>query len=229
MGISEQLAIVRRRIAAAAERAGRKADDITLVAVTKTRPAAMIREALDAGVTDVGENRVQEALAKKAELDSAGLKPRWHLIGHLQGNKAKQAVQHFELIHSVDSFGLAREIDKHALKAGKVQRILLQFNISGEQSKFGGAPEEARELVRQVAGSCPNVRVEGLMTMAPFSDNAEDARPWFRGLRKLTEHLRSEFSIGRELSMGMTGDFEVAIEEGATLLRIGSAVFGTTE
>jgi pyridoxal phosphate enzyme (YggS family) len=200
---------------------------VTLVVVTKTHPVAAIEAAIAAGATELGENRVQEALEKKAELDARGTPVHWHLIGHLQSNKAKLAVQNFDLIHSVDSVGLAQELDRHASKAGKQQRVLLQLNVSGDETKFGTGPAAARELVSGVLDSCPNLQVDGLMTMAPFSENPEDARPHFRALRELSAALRAEFGgLGAHLSIGMTGDFEVAIEEGATLVRVGSAIFG---
>ena len=227
--IAGNLANVHDRIAAAAKRAGRNAEDVTLVTVTKTHPTASIRIAAKAGVTNVGENRVQEALEKKTELEALGIKLRWHLIGHLQSNKAKLAIQHFDLIHSVDSIELARDLNRHATTAGKHQPILLQLNVSHEETKFGADPQAARELVSQVLELCPSLQINGLMTMAPFSDNPEDARPHFRALHELSQSLREQFEIGSELSMGMTGDYEVAIEEGATLVRIGSAIFGHRE
>jgi pyridoxal phosphate enzyme (YggS family) len=232
--IQANLAAVRERIARAAQRVGRHPGDITLVAVTKTHGVPMIREALAAGITQVGENRVQEALEKKRELDESHPRLEWHLIGHLQSNKAKQAVQNFALIHSVDSLNLARELDAQAAKLGKQQRILLQLNVSGEESKFGASADEARELTRGVLEQCGNLVLEGFMTMAPFSDDPETARPHFRELRLLSEALRRELGgagnyAGDHMSMGMTGDFEVAIEEGATLVRIGSAIFGHRE
>jgi pyridoxal phosphate enzyme (YggS family) len=227
--IALNLKLVRERMAAAAHRAGRNAQHVKLVAVTKTHSVGMIEAAIAAGVTDIGENKVQEALEKKAELDAKGTSVTWHLIGHLQSNKAKLAVQHFELIHSVDSLALAQEIDRQATKLGKQQRILLQLNVSGEESKFGIDPTAAGEFADGVLQSCANLRVEGLMTMAPFSDNPEDARPHFRALKQLSYELRAKHCLGAELSMGMTGDFEVALQEGATLVRIGSAIFGHRE
>ncbi|MGI8905521.1 MAG: YggS family pyridoxal phosphate-dependent enzyme [Candidatus Sumerlaeaceae bacterium] len=229
--IAESLHAVRHRIAAAADRAARHPNEITLVAVTKTHPVDVMLQAVVAGVTDVGENRVQEALDKKRGMEAAGAGLRWHLIGHLQTNKAKSAIEHFDLIHSVDSLALAQALNKHASVADKVQSILLQFNVSGEDTKFGANPRNAHELTTQVLQTCPSLRIDGFMTMAPFSDNPEDARPHFRALREVAQTLRTEFQNApnfpaTHLSMGMTGDFEVAIEEGATIVRIGSAIFG---
>ncbi len=226
MAIRENLERVQERIANAAHRAARDASEITLVAVSKTKPAALIREAVSAGVKVLGENRIQEVDKKIPELED--LQAEWHMVGHLQTNKAKKAVQLFDLIHSVDSPRLVEALDKAADKEEKRLPILLQVNIAGEEQKYGTSTEEFDSLVNAaLAASFLDVR--GLMVMPPFSDDPEDSRPYFRALRALAESHRERLSPdGRriELSMGMTGDFEVAIEEGATMVRIGTAIFG---
>ena len=232
--IVERLARVREQMARAAARAGREAAAVRLVAVTKTQPAALVAAAVSAGVTEVGENRVQEAVAKFTELGWAGPGPapvRRHVIGHLQTNKAKQAVQHFDMIQSVDSVRLALELNRHAAHAGTSLEILIEVNVSGEQTKFGLKPDAVPDLLEQIASSCPALRVQGFMTMAPFETDPEATRPVFARLRGLASRWRLDAAargqqIGGELSMGMTNDFEVAIEEGATLVRIGTAIFG---
>lgn len=207
---------------AAALRAGREPSSVTLVAVSKTVPAEVIRQALDAGVRILGENRVQEAKEKIGALPGA---PTWHLVGHLQTNKAKLAVQLFEMIHSVDSFKLAQALDRHGSEAGKRVRCLVEVNLGGEASKSGAMEGEARDLVR-AARDLAHVQLEGLMTIPPFLPHPEEVRPYFRRLRALRDALQGEGCSLPELSMGMTHDFEVAIEEGATLVRIGTAIFG---
>jgi hypothetical protein len=226
MTIADNIAVIRDRMARAAQRCGRNAAEVALVAVTKTHPAEMVRQAWQAGVTTVGENYIQEACDKIAALADCPLS--WHFIGHLQTNKAKIAVALFDLIHGVDSLKLAREVDKQAAKIGKIQSILIQVNVSGEATKSGTTEEAALELIRD-AGRLEHLRVRGLMTMPPFFDQPERARPYFAALRRLRDRIRAEAVAGVdmvELSMGMTGDFEVAIEEGATLVRIGTAIFG---
>lgn len=216
---------VEERIREAAMRAGREREDIKLVAVTKTVPVEVMLEAIEAGVTAIGENRVQEAYQKYQLI---GKRVEWHLIGHLQSNKAKRAVEIFDLIHSVDSLHIAQEIHRHAIKMGKVQDILIEVNVAGEESKFGVSPSELPQLLREVA-SLDGIKVRGLMTVAPIADDPADVRPYFAQLRRLAEELREE-GIERTkmdyLSMGMSGDFEVAVEEGANIVRIGSAIFG---
>ncbi|ACL02103.1 alanine racemase domain protein [Desulfatibacillum aliphaticivorans] len=224
--ISKNLQEIQERIQKAAEECGRDPQSIRLVAVSKTKPAEMLRQAAAAGATIFGENYIQEAREKIAELES--LDVEWHFIGHLQSNKAKYAVPLFSLIHSVDSFKLAGEIDKQAAKAGKIQDILVQVNISGEETKSGTADEEAATLVKEIS-ALENVRVKGLMTMPPFFDDPDRARPFFRRLRELAQAIQNKGFKNvsmEELSMGMTGDFEAAIEEGATLVRVGTAIFG---
>ncbi|MBI5579394.1 MAG: YggS family pyridoxal phosphate-dependent enzyme [Deltaproteobacteria bacterium] len=224
--IASRLEDVRRRIQRVAEACGRRPSDIRLVAVSKTCPADSIRAAAAAGVTDIGENYIQEAREKYGALTDVPVK--WHFIGHLQTNKAKYAVRMFDLIHTVDSIHLAAELDRCARRLDKVQAVLIQVNIAGEKTKSGIAPEEALALVREVA-SLESVRVQGLMTMPPYFNEPETVRPFFAALRRLRDEIRAEGppNIGMEhLSMGMTGDFEAAIAEGATLVRIGTAIFG---
>jgi len=216
---------VRRRMVEAAARSGRPAGAVTLVAVTKTVDAGLARMLYELGVADLGENRLQEAQTKAAQL--AGSPIRWHMIGHLQSNKARAAARLFSLIHSVDSARLAEALQKRAALDGLTAAVLIEVNTSGEASKFGVPTEGAAELA-QTVDSCPNLVLRGLMTMAPIVERAEEARPCFRRLRELRDRLNDSGRRGRplsELSMGMTQDFEVAIEEGATLVRIGSALF----
>ena len=222
--ISERLSVVRARVDAAAARSPFH-QSVILVAVTKFHPLVDMREAIAAGVTDVGENRVQELEEKRRE--SAGAFPaRWHLLGHLQKNKVKKAVALADLIQSADSLDILRDIEKRAAEIGKVQEVLLEFNISGEETKSGLSPEDFEEAVALVK-SLSHVRVRGLMCMAPLTD-PERVRPVFREGRRLWERLADLFPAGEitTLSMGMTNDFEVAIEEGATMVRVGTAIFG---
>jgi PLP dependent protein len=218
------ISTVMQRITDRAQACGRDPDSVHLVTAAKSQPVGLVRKAIEAGVDIVGENYIQEAQEKYAILSDALI--HWHFIGHLQSNKAKYAVRMFELIHSVDSMKLAAEIDKQARKAGKIQNILVQVNISKETSKSGIMQEQTLELIRSIS-SYSNVRVKGLMTMPPYFDAPERARPYFAALRRLRDQMEQDLGVPLEdLSMGMTGDFEVAIEEGATLVRIGTAVFG---
>ena len=217
---------IRERIRIAAESCGRRQDDIHLVAVSKTVPAERVRDAAAAGVRILGENYIQEARDKIEALSDLELS--WHFIGHLQRNKAKYAVRLFDLIHSVDSIRLAREIDKQAAKAGKRQAILIQVNTGKEATKSGVYEEDALALAREAA-QMEHIAVRGLMTLPPYFYAPEKVRPYFRALRELSDRIRSAGLPGiemTELSMGMTGDFETAIEEGATMVRIGTALFG---
>ncbi len=226
MAIRDNLKQVNERIIAAASRAGREPSEITLVAISKTKPAELIRDAASAGATVFGENRVQEADKKIPELSD--LTAEWHLVGHLQTNKAKKAVQLFDMIHSVDSPRLVEALDKEAGKQQKHVPILLQVNIAEEEQKYGTSREEFDRLLESAAAAS-FLRVRGLMVMPPFSDNPEDSRPYFRALRRMSEEYIENLSGEGdrvELSMGMTADFEVAIEEGATLVRVGTAIFG---
>jgi PLP dependent protein len=225
MSISDNLRTVQKRIVAAAERAHRDPSSIKLIVVTKTVDISRLREAVKAGAAILGENRVQEAREK---IEVLGPVADWHLIGRLQTNKAKYAVRLFSLIHSVDSLELARELDKQAAKAGKVQDVLIEVNTSLEASKAGIGAEGALALVQEAA-KLGNIAVKGFMTIPPFFDEPEKARPYFAGLRELSKNITRE-NIPRvsmqELSMGMSGDFETAIEEGATMVRVGTAIFG---
>lgn len=216
MSVRENVAEVRARIAAACGRAGRKVDEVTLVAVSKTFPAAAVDEAFAEGIADVGENRVQEARDKKPDVKAAG---RWHLIGHLQSNKAKDAVRLFDVIQSVDSAALAEKIAKAAEGEGKRQAILLQVNIGRESQKTGIDPDDVEQLAETIRNNAA-LDLRGLMAIPPVGE-AEETRRWFRELRQLRDRIGVE-----HLSMGMSEDFEVAIEEGSTMVRVGRAIFG---
>jgi len=222
----QRLEKIKSRIRQAAERCNRDPQSVRLVAVSKTVPSERVLEAIDAGVTILGENYIQEARKK---FDALSVHPvSWHFIGHLQTNKAKYAVRLFDLIHSVDSIKLARELDKRAARINKVQKILIQVNISQEASKSGAYVGNIKQLIKETGGMS-NLQVQGLMTMPPFFNEPEKARPYFSALRDLRDELNREGVADaglHELSMGMTGDFEVAIQEGATLVRIGTAIFG---
>jgi PLP dependent protein len=222
----ERLDSVRERIKKAADACNRPAASIRLVAVSKTVPAEIIRKAIAAGVTDLGENYIQEARQKFSVLGA--LPVNWHFIGHLQSNKAKYAVRMFDLIHSVDSLKLAQELDQCAKKNAKVQQILIQVNVAREDSKSGVYTEDTLPLVKEIA-RLENISLRGLMTMPPFFNAPEKVRPFFKALRELRDQLREQNLPNihmDELSMGMTGDFEAAIQEGATIVRIGTAIFG---
>jgi PLP dependent protein len=227
--VKERLQRVKDRMAAAAQSCGRDPDSVRLVAVSKTVDADRVAMAIEAGADILGENYIQEARDKFNALYDQPV--AWHFIGHLQSNKAKYAVRMFDLIHSVDSHKLAKALDKEARKNEKVQDILIQVNISQEETKSGIDAAEAVELITEI-GALENVRVKGLMTMPPFFDQPEKARPYFRQLARLRDQI-AEAGIPdvdmKELSMGMTGDFEVAIAEGATLVRIGTAIFGARQ
>ncbi|GAC1565762.1 MAG: YggS family pyridoxal phosphate-dependent enzyme [Ktedonobacteraceae bacterium] len=223
--LAGNLAYVRAAIERAADRAGRSAQDITLVAVSKTVPLELVRMAYNLGVTNFGENRVQDALPKIAAFHPPEV--RWHMIGHLQSNKAGKVTGAFAIVHSVDSPHLAQALDRRAGEKGVQLPVLLQVNVSGEASKDGVPPSAVLELARLIA-ALPHLRVEGLMTIAPLVQNPEEARPVFRQLRLLRDHLRDEIQQcgWQHLSMGMTDEYRVAIEEGATIVRIGRAIFG---
>ena len=223
--LAANIAHVRSAIAETAQRAGRSADEITLVAVSKTMPVELVQMAYNLGVTDFGENRVQEALPKIETFHPQGV--RWHMIGHLQSNKAAKVVGQFSYVQSVDSLHLAQVLNQHAGAHGIRLPVLLEVNVSGEASKEGMPPAQTLELARQVV-ELPAIQVEGLMTIAPLVEDPETVRPIFRELRLLRDRLRTTLpaSSWRHLSMGMTDDYPVAIEEGATIVRIGRAIFG---
>ena len=218
--IEQNVHEVQRRVAKAVEKAGRSPADLTVIGVTKTADPLLIQQAFQAGIRHFGESRIQEAKDKIAQLSMLQPRPTWHMVGHLQTNKAKTAVGLFDIIHSVDSVRLAEAISEHAQQAIP---ILIQVNVSCEASKYGFAPNEVRSTIEQ-ASHLPHLEIMGLMTIAPYTDNPEDIRPIFRQLRVLRDSLGLE-----HLSMGMTDDFEVAIEEGATMVRIGRAIFGERE
>lgn len=224
MSIKENLAEVERRITAAAERSGRKREDITFIAVTKTHPAEMMNEAIELGVTDIGENKPQEVRDKYGDV----LPAKWHLIGHLQTNKVKYIIDKVCLIHSVDSIKLMDEIERQAAKHDLTMDILIQVNISGEETKSGVRPDEVYALLKH-AGELSHVKVKGLMTIAPKSDNPAENSLHFDNMRKLFVDISRNMCDNvnmQYLSMGMSGDYETAIECGANMVRIGSAVFG---
>jgi pyridoxal phosphate enzyme (YggS family) len=224
--LKERLQRLRERIAQAAEACKRPVSDIRLVAVSKTMPVEIVKQAIDIGLTDFGENYIQEARDKIAALRAHPV--TWHYIGHLQSNKAKYAVRMFDLIHSVDSLKLAKELDKYAKKIDKVQEILIQVNVAKEESKSGVYGEDTLQLVKDIA-RLENVAVKGLMTMPPYFNAPDKVRPFFKALRQLRDQIRRADipTVEMEaLSMGMTGDFEAAIAEGATMVRVGTAIFG---
>ncbi|MDR1028584.1 MAG: YggS family pyridoxal phosphate-dependent enzyme [Clostridiales Family XIII bacterium] len=237
--IKNNLSMIRERADAAAKRAGRSGSDILLVAVTKTRSCEEIARAIRAGVTDVGENKVQEItekfdkVGKFAELDGKGAHVRWHMIGHLQRNKVKYIVDKTDIIHSVDSVGLAEEIDKRAAARGRTMDVLVQVNAAGEESKFGVSTEGAKPLIDAIVERCPAVRVKGLMSIAPAAEDPEDVRRYFREVKELYDLIARDADGERlsaeYLSMGMTHDFEVAIEEGSNLIRVGTGIFGARD
>jgi len=227
MSVSDRLIQVRARIDAAARSAGRDPASVRLVAVSKTFPIEAVRAAYEAGQRDFGENRVQEALQKIDR--STDLTIRWHLLGHLQTNKARKAAPAFATIQSVDSVELLEKLDRAADESGSSPELLIQVDLAGEATKFGVSPPEMPRLL-DAAAACRAARVAGLMTLPPVPETPEDARPWFRRLRDLRDGWLASgvpADMLRELSMGMSGDFEVAVQEGATLVRVGTAIFGS--
>jgi pyridoxal phosphate enzyme (YggS family) len=225
--IADRVAAVRERIARAAERAARPPGDVRLVAISKTHPPAAVREAFAAGVRDFGENRVQEAepkIAATADLRDSGL--RWHLVGHLQSNKARRAAALFGVVQSVDSLELAERLARCGAEAGRPVRGLVQVDLAGEETKFGLPEAELLPVLEALRGR-EGLRVEGLMVLPPYFEDPERARPYFRRLRSLHDRAQAAGLLeGRELSMGMSHDFEAAVEEGATIVRVGTAIFG---
>src|SRR5947209_9289629 len=223
MDIAENVACVREQIAGAAAKVGRAADEIELVAIAKTHPAEKVREAIDAGQTLFGESRVQEARAKIRELPS---NLHWHFVGHLQKNKIRHALPLFEMIHSVDSLGLAQEMNRIAEEDGMHPRVLLEVNVAGEGSKFGFSPDKLSDQMEELL-ALPRLSILGLMTIPPLAEEAEASRKYFVQLREMRDRLQTEFRVDlAQLSMGMTQDFPIAVEEGATLVRVGTAIFG---
>ena len=227
VALAERLMRVRTRISAAAERSGRRSEDVSLIAISKTHPATVVSKLIELGATDIGENRVQEAEEKIAEVGRD--KARWHLVGHLQANKARRAVNLFDVIHSLDSIDLARRLDRLCVEEGKEKlAVLIQVDLGHEETKSGVEETELEGLVEEL-GQLNRLQLIGLMTLPPFFENPEDNRPFFRRLRDLRDQLAARGAFGSEkgeLSMGMTHDFAVAIEEGATMVRIGTAIFG---
>ena len=227
MEVSERYAQVRKRVDEAAARCGRDPSEVTLLAVTKTHPVSEINEAIDAGATDIGENRVQELLAKYDDVKPV----RWHLIGHLQTNKVRQVIDKVVMIHSVDSLKLAEEIDKRASAHGIVMDVLIEINSAMEETKSGIAAGELRKLAEDITAGCASVRIRGIMCIPPIAEDPEDSRPYFKEAAELFREMKTwdlpadRFSPD-VLSMGMSGDFEAAVEEGATIVRVGSSIFG---
>jgi pyridoxal phosphate enzyme (YggS family) len=225
-GFRDRLALVRQRIAAAAVRAGRNAEDVTLIGVSKTIDARLVQQAIDAGLQTLGENKVQEAAEKVPQIRGEGL--RWHLIGHLQSNKAKTAVLVFDTIHTVDSVDLVKRLDRVATEVGRRPDLLIQLNIGGETTKSGAAESEVGPIV-EALDAAHSVRLVGLMAIPPLSELPEESRPYFQRLRAVLDGVNRDRPDERRLthlSMGMSNDFEVAIEEGATMVRVGTAIFG---
>ena len=221
--LAENIQLVQTTIATAAARCGRDAADVELVAVSKTHPPAAVQEALATGQMLFGESRVQEARAKIPLLPG---RARWHFIGHLQKNKVRHALPLFELFHGIDSLELAGDVNRIAEEAGAFPRVLLEANVAGESTKFGFTPARLREQMESLL-ALGRLQIEGLMTIAPFAPEAEPSRRYFAALRELRDRLQAEFRVPLpRLSMGMSGDYEVAIEEGATLVRVGTAIFG---
>ena len=223
--IKENLATVEHNIAEACKRAGRAREEVTLIAVSKTKPVSMLQEVYDTGIHDFGENKVQELCEKIDEMPSD---IRWHMIGHLQRNKVKYIVDRVALIHSVDTYRLAEEINIQAKKKNIIVPILVEVNIAGEESKFGTSAEDALLLVEEIA-QLENIRIKGLMTIAPYVVDSEENRLYFRKIKQLSVDITNKniHNVSMEiLSMGMTGDYAVAIEEGATMVRVGTSIFG---
>jgi len=225
--LAVRLADVRARLAAATQRSGRQPDQVSLIAISKTHPASVVQQAIELGATDLGENRVQEAEGKIAEIGRE--KVRWHLVGHLQANKSRRAVSLFDVIHSLDTVELARRLDRLCVEEGRDSLpVLIQVDLGHEETKSGIDESEITHLVESL-GPLTRVKLIGLMTLPPFFDDPEQSRPFFRRLRELRDELNRRGAFGDrtgELSMGMTHDFEVAIEEGATMVRVGTAIFG---
>lgn len=227
-GIADRVKEVEERIAEAARRSKREPQEITLIAASKAAPLNAVLEAINVGIRHIGENRVQEALQKYASIRGQLVKSHgihWHFIGHLQSNKAKKVISFFDLVQSVDSLELATALSRHAEAEGKIQRCLIQVNFAGEATKFGCAPEQAEQFLNQ-ASQWPSLRWQGLMGIAPWAEDPESLRPFFRGFRAFFEKWRPRFLEPPILSLGMSHDYQVAIEEGSTMVRMGTALFG---
>ena len=233
MSIKENFEYIKEEIAKAAGRSGRNADEVMLLAVTKLHSPEEMNEVIDAGADDIGENKVQEVLSKYDKVKPV----RWHLIGHLQTNKVRQIIDKVVMIQSVDSLHLAKEIEKRASQAGITMDVLIQVDPAEQETKFGMDPSDLDEMIRMIASECPHVNVKGLMAIAPFVDDPEDARPFFRDVKRVFDDCRDRKEKGEQgfdgenidfqtLSMGMTNDFRVAVEEGSTMVRVGTAIFG---
>ena len=225
MSIQSNIEYIQELKGKAAVKSGRKPEDVLLVAVTKLHSPEEMNEAIDAGITDIGENKVQEILDKYDRVKPV----RWHLIGHLQTNKVKYIIDKVSMIHSVDSMKLAKEIDKRAAQHGLIMDILVQVNSAEEESKFGITTAETDQLIADIAQQCPNIRIKGLMCIAPFEDDPEDVREYFAEVKQIYDkyvNAKNERVDFEYLSMGMTHDFAVAIEEGSNLIRVGTAIFG---
>lgn len=221
MSIKDNISYISELKNAAAKRSGRMGEEVLLIAVTKLHSAEEINQAIDAGITDIGENKVQEILDKYESVKPV----RWHLIGHLQTNKVKYIIDKVDLIHSVDSIRLAQEIEKRAGNADRIMDILVQVNSAEEKSKFGVGVDDVEALIEEIKTSCPHIRVKGLMCIAPLEEDPEDARPFFRAVKEIFDR-HEDFTM---LSMGMSNDFQVAIEEGSTAIRVGTAIFGNRD
>jgi pyridoxal phosphate enzyme (YggS family) len=225
--LSERIKNVHRKIVTAAQRSGRRAEEITLIAISKTHPTETLRAALEIGITHLGENRIQEAEEKIVTLGRKAA--RWHLVGHLQSNKVRRAVTLFDYLHSLDSVELARRLERLCVEEGREEfSVLVQIKLGGEESKTGIDPRELPDLLEEIK-SCKRLRLIGLMTLPPYFENPDCARPFFQTLRELRDELKLKGHFGElagELSMGMSHDFEIAIEEGATMVRVGTAIFG---
>mgnify|MGYP000100227908 CR=1 FL=1 len=225
--IEYNLREIRNKIEMAARKSNRSSRDITLVVVTKTVKVEEIKKALDMGVTNIGENRIQEALEKYRALKDYNVK--WHMIGHLQSNKAKYAAKFIELIHSLDRISLAKELNKRAAKLNRIMDVLIQVNIAKDENKFGLMPEEVEDFMLYVADEYENLKIKGLMTIVPYVEDPEEVRPYFRQMNRMFQKYKDygfkDIEM-KHLSMGMTNDFEVAVEEGANMVRIGSGIFG---
>lgn len=224
--IQQNIAEVEKRVADAAARAGRKPEDVLLLAVSKTKPVEVIKEAVACGLTSLGENKVQEIMEK---YEPMGSDVHWHLIGHLQTNKVKYIIDKVCMIHSVDSLHLAEEIDRRAAQHGLTMDILVEVNAAGDEAKFGVDVKSAEKLVNDILESCPHVRVRGLMTIAPYAEDPEEVRPYFREMKQLYDRLaiiKHDHLDFKYLSMGMSNDRVIAVEEGSTVIRVGTAIFG---